>query len=300
MIQYLKKIFWKLYNLYYCTLTLISPRLNSIARYKERFNSTPPNLDNPVNFNEKLLKIKLERYNYDPLVCQCADKYAVREYVEQKGLGRYLVPLIASYDSVNQINWNKLPKRFVIKWNFGCHLNLVCKDKRNFDVEYASKQLRKFKNSKYHLKYSELQYKIPNSSKKIIVEEFLDNGKGDSPEDFKIYCYNGEPKYILICYERQESGLAKYFYFDTDWNFMPFDLNNQTLPDNYIIPRPNNLSEMLEAASILSKGFPFVRVDFYIVGEKVYFGEMTFTPCACLDAEITPEAADILGRPIKF
>ena len=95
MIQYLKKLYWKLYNLYFCTLTLISPRLNSIARYKERFNSTP-NLDNPVNFNEKLLKIKLERYNYDPLVCQCADKYAVREYVEQKGLGRYLVPLIAS------------------------------------------------------------------------------------------------------------------------------------------------------------------------------------------------------------
>lgn len=298
LVKYLKQLYWKVYNIYYCTLTLISPKLNTIARYRERFH-TPPHLDNPLTFNEKLLKIKLECYNQNSLVRKCADKYAVRKYVKEKGLENILVPLIASYDCVEDIKWNIFPDRFVIKWNFGCHLNLICKDKSGFDIEVAKETLNRFKKSKYHLRYSELQYKIPESDKKIIVEEFLDNGKGESPEDFKIYCYDGVPLYILICFDRQEDGSADYFYFDTEWNFKGFDIKNKSLPQNCVVKKPDNLDEMLTAASRLSQGFPFVRVDFYVVGERIYFGEMTFTPCACLDAAITQEGSIILGQPIK-
>lgn len=297
LIKYLKWLYWRGYDLYYSMLTLISPRLNTMVLYHRKFHKWP-NLTSPSTFNEKMLKLKLENYNHNPLVKQCADKYAVRRYVDGKGLGDILVPLISVYDDPNQIEWNKLPRQFVIKWNFGCHMNIVCKDKCLLDKSLAKKKLRWWKGMKTFLINSELQYKVNDKDKKIIVEQFLDNGKGDSPEDFKVYCYNGVPRYFLVCCNRQEDGRADYFYFDTNWKFMPFDIKNQNLSDGQSIKKPDNLNLMLSYSKTLSEGFPFVRVGFYIVGNKIYFGELTFTPCGCMDQAITDEANIILGQPI--
>ncbi len=297
IIKLLKSVYWGGYNIYYKTLTRVSPRLNTIVKYYEKFHAFP-NLSNPTSFNERLLKLKLEQYNKSPLVKQCADKYAVRKYVTDKGLAKLLVPLIAVYDKPEDIEWDKLPDRFVLKWNFGCHLNIICKEKSSFDENQAISTLKKWKHSTNHLLHSEMQYEIPSRRKKIIVEEFLDNGTGESPEDTKIYCYNGRPLYIMICYDRKESGAAKYIYFDRNWIFQPFDKENQKLPIGFNSSKPKILDELLEYAGILSKGFPFVRVDFYVINDKIYLGELTFTPCGCMDQAITPEANQILGKPI--
>lgn len=143
LINFLKKLYWKGYNLYYSMLTLISPRLNTVILYHSKFHKWP-NLTSPSTFNEKMLKIKLERYNNDPLVKQCADKYAVRSFVEERGLGSILIPLLDVYDNPAQIDWDKLPKQFVVKWNFGCHMNIVCKDKNMLDIRLAAAELRKW------------------------------------------------------------------------------------------------------------------------------------------------------------
>lgn len=238
----------------------------------------------------------MEKYNKDPLVKQCADKYAVRQYVEKLGLGKILIPLLGIYSKPEDIEWNKLPERFVIKWNFGCHLNIICKDKSLLDIPTTIKILNKWKRKTFHLDHSELQYDLPNSKKYLIVEPFLDNGGGNSPEDYKLYCYNGKPLYILMCTNRRTDGRADYFYFDFDWNFYPFDKIEP--PIDAEIYKPKCLKEMYDYASVLSKGFPFVRVDFYEINNKVYFGELTFTPCACMDQAITLEANKILGEHI--
>lgn len=295
----LRRLYWHLYGIFYCTLTRISPRLNTIMRYRSKFKCFP-NLNNPESFNEKLLKIKLENYNKNPLVNQCADKYAVRAYVENRGLGKILIPLLGHYLNPYDINWDSLPNRFVIKWNFGCHLNIICKDKQLLDKCEVTKKLEMWKSEKFHLEHSELQYKIPNNRKCIIIEPFLDNGKGECPEDYKLYCYDGKPMYILLCSNRRANGRADYYYFDFDWNFYPFDIENKIPPKNSEMLKPKCLDEMYHYASILSKGFPFVRVDFYEINQTVYFGELTFTPCACMDQAITHEANMILGKPIQI
>ena len=296
--KYLKKLYWKGYDLYYSMLTLISPRLNTMVLFHSKFHKWP-NLRHPSTFNEKMLKIKLEKYNKDPLVKRCADKYAVRGYVEEKGLSSILVPLVGVYDRPSQIEWDKLPKRFVIKWNFGCHMNIVCKDVNTLNKAVIVNDLVKWGGQKPYLVNSELQYRLKDDEKKILVEQFLDNGKGESPEDFKVYCYNGVPLYFLVCCNRKESGQADYFYFDANWRFLPFDIKNQSLPEGAEINRPEHLDLLISYSKILSEGFPFVRADFYIIGDKVYFGELTFTPCGCMDQAITDEANRILGLPIK-
>ena len=176
----LRSIYWYLYGVYFRTLTRISPRLNTIARYYSKFKCFP-NLSTPNTFNEKLLKIKLEKYNNDPLVKQCADKYAVRQYVENLGLGNILIPLLGKYSKPEDIEWDKLPNRFVIKWNFGCHLNIICKDKSLLDISATIKTLNKWKSKTFHLDHSELQYDLPDSKKYLIIEPFLDSG-GDCPK----------------------------------------------------------------------------------------------------------------------
>ena len=293
----IKKLYWRCYTRFFEVLTLISPRLNSLARFYSKFGHLP-NLKAPETFNEKLIKLKLEDYNNNPLVKKCADKYAVREFVADRGLAHTLVRLIGVYNNPEEIVWDSLPDRFAMKWNFGCHLNIICKDKSRLDIDNCSKKLASWKKDKYYLKNSELQYKVDESQKKIIVEEFLDNGNGESPEDIKIYCYDGRPLYILICSNRREDGTADYCYFDSEWNFKRFDtINNDPLLVSSI-ERPINLDQILSYASVLSSGFPFVRVDFYIVNGKIYFGEMTFTPCGCMDQAITDEANKELGRAI--
>lgn len=268
----------------------VSPETVSKLRFREVFGREL-DLEDPKDFNEKLMWLKLKKYASDPLVSQCSDKYAVREYVKQCGLGNTLNELLGVWDRVEDIDWEQLPERFAIKCNHGCGYNLICRDKSQLDTKKAAAQLKQWMKEDFWKDYAEVHYRaIP---KKIICEKYLE-GKNDAlPVDFKIYCFHGEPVFIGNFIERNiEKDEILRGYFDLDWNPSPiFREKMQTEK----FERPQTLETMLEYARILSRPFPFVRVDLYEVDGKIYFGELTFTPSGCLATYYTDEALMALG-----
>lgn len=260
---------------FFSLLTCISPTLNTKVRYREVFHK-PLSLENPVTFHEKLLWLKLYKYNHDPLIAQCADKYAVREYVKACGCENLLNELHGVYDSVDEIVWEDLPNQFVLKWNFGSGMNIICSDKSQLNPEKIIERLRKWGNSRYWLTHSEMQYKyIP---KKVICEAYLEDEKHTTLPDYKVYCFHGEPLAVLVVHDR--GGNIRKRFFDTDWNELDLDTSHYASGEK--IPKPNGFADMMRAAKRLSAPFPFVRCDFYAVQDKVFFGELTFTPAGGL------------------
>lgn len=274
------KKFQKMYDqargCYYSALTLISPELNTKARYKQVYKK-PLNLDSPKSFSEKLLWLKLNKYLKDPLVDQCADKYRVREYISKCGCEEILNTLYGVYKSAKEIPWNDLPDSFVLKWNFGAGMNIVIRDKNDLDIPATIEQMEKWRRVKYWLPYSEMQYK--RMKKRIICEQFLiDNNNPDVIPDYKVYCFHGEPKAILVMHDRGHG--IKSEFFDTKWELLE-NTEKYQLPE-HTTPKPLCFDEMIEVSKKLSKPFPFVRCDFYVVNERLYFGELTFTPAGGL------------------
>lgn len=266
----------KLLNLYYSCLTLISPALNTKVRYYKVFREKP-DLENPSTFHEKLLWLKLNRYITDPLVAQCADKYTARQYVEQCGYSQLLNELYGVYASVDEIDWDALPERFVLKWNFGSGMNILCPDKRELDRKKALRKLKKWGRSHCWLPAAELQYR--DAPKRILCEKYLENEAAfSSVADYKVYCFHGEPQAVLVMHDRGRN--VKSEFFDTDW--CPLQDTDSYQPAGSVTPRPACLAQMLAASRVLSKPFPFVRCDFFISSDKLYFGELTFTPAGGL------------------
>lgn len=258
------------------TLTLVSPTLNSKVAYRLRMGRKLV-LDPPVTLNEKLMWLKLYRYNSSDLVCKCCDKVRVRDYVEEKGCGKYLTRLYGIYDDPDDIEWDKLPNSFVVKWNYGSGYNLFCRDKASFDIQDAVSKLKKWqKSGKYWLIYSELQYE--NMPPKLMVEEMIETEDDLPPRDYKIFCSYGEPKLLFVASERIENR-TKFDYYYPDWTWIP--VKNAHPNGGDILPRPAELDEMMEAASKLAADFPLVRVDFYLEKGKIYFGELTFSHFSC-------------------
>lgn len=262
-------------NAFFCTITIFSPSLNTRLRYWCVYGKKL-NLEKPTNFYEKLLWLKLKKYMYNPLVIQCADKFAVRKYVEKVGLSEILNDLIAVYDDPRDIDWDLLPDQFVLKMNFGAGMNVVCSNKNLLSADKVKRQLKIWMKKKCWLSHAEMQYKY--APKKIVCEKFLNcEGEGAIP-DYKVYCFNGNPKAVLVMHDRDVG--VKTEFFDCEWNL----LNNtkKYLSPDKVSLKPCCLNEMLNAARLLSKPFPFVRCDFYVVNGKLYFGELTFTPAGGL------------------
>ena len=261
-------------------LTTISPKLNAYVVYAVKKHKLL-HWRNPQTFVEKLLKLRITDYNHNPLVKQCADKYAVRSYVEEHGYGFLLNDLIAVYDKPEDIVWETLPERFAMKLNsaFGC--NIICEDKDHLVKEKAVEQLNSWMKKKPWLGYAELQYKdVPL---KIIVEKFLEGKNGHFPEDYKLYCFHGEPKAVLYMSGRYSDHMMAGF-FDTDWNYLgPTQKAYEGFDKDNLPARPESLDMMIEAAGVLSKPFPFVRIDFYDLDGTAVFGEMTFSPAGGFD-----------------
>ena len=270
-------------------LAPISPVLCSRWRFRRTFGR-PLDLRTPRTLNEKLMWLKLRRYGSDPLVTRCADKDAVRDYVESCGCGDILNELYGAWDRPRDIPWDALPHAFVLKCNHGCGYNILCPDKSTLDREAAVRTLNKWLRHDFWRDFAELQYRpIP---KKIVCERFL--GHGDDLPDYKIYCFHGQPRYILVC-EGRSHGKPKFYFFDPDWHFLPITRDGQAAPPDFTLPRPAGLAHMLSAAARLSQPFSFVRVDLYDVEGRVYFGELTFTPGAALDAARLPETDRLFG-----
>lgn len=281
-------------------LTLISPKLNTRIVFRTKFGR-PIDLKNPRTLDEKIQWLKFNTYYKNPLVTQCADKYKVREYVEQCGCGEILNELYGVYDKVEEIPWESLPNQFVIKWNFGCGENLIVFDKSKLDINAAIKKLKKWYKTRntFYLTYSEMQYKgIPP---KLVVEKLIETEDGGLPVDYKLYCFNGRPDCVLVCADRgkMEHGAA-YYFFDRNWHLLRYNKRGKDAPAGFSLPKPDGLEEVFEYAEKLAAPFPFVRTDFYLEKGKVTFGELTFTPCGGFDVNRLPETQLRFGEMIDL
>lgn len=279
-------------------LTLISPRLNTQILYHHKFGKCL-DLKNPKTSNEKVLWLKLNTYYNNPLVTQCADKYAVRQYVEDKGCGEILNELLGVWTSPDDIDFNQLPPKFVLKSNYYYHMNLICTNKSELDLVVVRKELKHWMCNNDHLVRSEMQYAaIP---KKIIAERYIETEDGLSPTDYKVYCCNGEPVYVMVCIGRSNTEKPKFYYFDTQGRLQP-ELTTDGLqaPKDFQYQIPVGWAEMIQYAKKLSTPFPFVRADFYLENGKVIFGELTFTPGAGLDEGKLPYTDLLLGSLITL
>lgn len=247
-------------------------------------------------FNEKLQWLKL--YDRNPQYIKMVDKYEVREYIAQTIGEEYLIPLLGVWDSPDDIDFDALPDKFVLKCNHNSGLGMyICKDKSKLDIEKVKRELKKGLKQDYFITSREWPYK--DVKRRIIAEKFMETQNGEEIKDFKVHNFNGEAKFILVCDGRfSAEGLTEDFY-DTSWKHM--DMKRPDIPNKGTLhERPENLQKMLELSNVLSKGMPFVRTDFYEIDEKLYFGEITFFPASGMKP-FYPEGRDFeLGEWIKL
>ena len=210
-------------------LSYLSPRLNTKLLFFRKFGRFP-NLKNPATLNEKLLKLKLENYGKNELVRKCADKYRVRGYIKDCGLESCLNELLAVYEKAEEIDWDSLPQRFAVKWNFGCGYNIICSSKKELDTAEAEKKLKKWGREPFWAYFSELQYR--GVDKKIIVEEYLGNKEGVLPEDYKFYCFHGRAYCVMLCVGRKE-GWPRFYFFDREFRLMRINRDSVNAPEGF-------------------------------------------------------------------
>ena len=277
-------------------LTRISPKLNTQVWFHHKFGKWL-DLNNPQRSNEKVLWLKLNTYYNNPLITQCADKYAVREYVQKQGCGDILNEIYGAWSKAEDIDFDKLPDKFVLKNNYYYHMNLVVTDKSKLDIPATRKLMDQWLHDNGHLIRSEMQYAaIP---KKIIAEKFIETEDGLAPADYKIYCCNGKPLYVMVCIGREQNVKPKFYYFDVKGNLQrKLTKDGLAAPKDFHYDIPAGWDKMMAYAEKLSAPFPFVRADFYLEKGQVIFGELTFTPAAGLDSDKLHTTDMIIGEHI--
>lgn len=250
--------------------------------------------DNPQTFSEKLQWLKV--YDRHPEYIKLVDKVAVKDYVSNIIGDQYIIPTLAVYDSVEDIDFDSLPNQFVLKCTHDSGGIVICRDKSFFDKNAAIKKLRKGLKRTYVIQNREYPYK--NVPRRIIAEKYIKENDGNEIKDYKFFCFNGRAEYCQVISNRS-SKMAIDFY-DKNWIHQPFHEPKVFSFSNDIIERPANYSEMSSLAEILSHNHPFLRVDLYNVNGMIYFGELTFFPTSGLGG-FDPQEWDMkLGRLIKL
>ena len=228
------------------------------------------NLDKPVTYNEKLQWLKLHDINdnYTKMV----DKYKVKEYVASIIGEEYIIPTIGVYDKFDDIDFEKLPYQFVIKCTHDSGGIVICKDKTKLDIESAKKKIEKCLNRNYF--YSNREYPYKNVKPKIIIEKYMEDKENKTIRDYKFFCFNGTPEIMYIS-ENSHTAEQSIAFLDMDYNLT--DCKRKDYKDLLPIPKkPKNFDLMKVFSKKLSKNIPHVRVDFYEINGKLYFGELTF------------------------
>ena len=251
-----------------------------------------PNLCEPKDLAEIWICQVLDGKVND--IAYLADKYAVRAYVEERGLGETLTPLLAVYETADDIDFDALPNRFALKANFGAGRNIICTDKNQLDQVATREKIRQWLGPA-HYSESERHYNlIPH---KFVCEEFIDDGTGGFPVDYKFMCIHGKVHCILGVKGR-EAGHGSYLPYSRDWRPLPeYYRGNSTATE--LLPCPANLDKMIEVAERLAKGIELVRVDLYSNGQKIWFGEMTLTPSGCIFHRWTQKALNVMGEEYR-
>lgn len=252
------------------------------------------NWKHPKTFNEKLQWLKLN--DCKPEYTQMVDKFAAKNYVAERIGNKYIIPTLAVWDKVEDIDWNVLPDQFVLKTTHGGGSGgvVICTEKSKLDKEKAIRKLKISMQKNAGYTYREKPYlKVP---RKIIAEKFMEEHDAANLPirtdliDYKFFCFNGEPKFLYI----SDSPKHELVFLNTDWSVAPFKRKDYE-PMKITPPRPNNLDEMLEVARRLSKGIPHVRVDLYNINHHIYFGELTFYTCGGLIPFTSEEYDRLIG-----
>lgn len=242
-----------------------------------------PNFKHPIDFNERLMALNLDAYRDKsqwPIRITCADKYAVRKYVEDKGYGDILNECYGVFDSIDEIDFDKLPNQFVLKTTHGSGKNYFCLDKSKLDIKTLKEETKDWlEKEDYGLTTGEWHYNLIEP--RLIVEKYLYTpGEEVSLIDYKFHCIHGKVYGEYVCYDRDHdinSHSVNYDHYDADWNLTD-GVIARFHPHQRPIPKPVNFERMKEISEKLSEGLEYVRVDMYEVDGKIIFGEMTFTP----------------------
>lgn len=254
------------------------------------------NLKNPQTFNEKLQWLKL--YNRHDEYTIMVDKYEAKKYVASIIGDNYIIPTIGVWNSVDEIDFDILPDKFVLKTTNGggsCGV-VICKDKALLDIDKTKKRLNQSLKVNIYRCLKEWPYK--NVKPRIIAEQYLEDSDGEL-KDYKFTCADGMAHNVMICYDRNV-GDTKFYFFDRDWNLLRLNKRGKNAPSNFTLPKPESLDEMFNVAAKLSEGIPYLRVDLYNINGRVFFGEMTFFPQSGFDNNLLKETDILFGQYIKL
>jgi len=255
------------------------------------------NLKDPKTFSEKLQWLKL--YDRRPEYTVMVDKVKAKEFVASKLGEEYIIPTLGVWKDPDEIDFDRLPDRFVLKCNHNSGLGMyICKDKSKMDVEKVKEELRKGLKQNYYSGNREWPYK--NVPRRILAEQFIDPAPdvSDLP-DYKWYCFDGEPKFCQVIQDRSVSETIDFF--DTEWNHQEFvGLDPKAENANVLPTKPADLAIHLKIARELSKGIPFSRIDLYETGENTYFGEVTLFPGSGMGSFRPDQYNELLGEMLKL
>ena len=250
-------------------------------------------LDHPQTYNEKLQWLKL--YDRRPEYIMFADKYKVREYIAKTIGEQYLIPLIGMYKKAEEIPWEKLPNRFVLKCNHASGTNIICKDKSKLDIAIVNKKLNTWLKKNAFWGAREWCYK--NIEPCIICEEFIETQDGNTPDDYKFMCFNGIPRLIQVHHDRY--GDHTLDYYTPEWKKAELQRIDATISTKEV-EKPEKLDEMLSIAKRLSRDMYYARIDLYYVSGKIYFGEITLYPTGGFSTFTRHEDDLLLGSYMKL
>lgn len=288
--------FWGQYLIsqYHCVMSWLMPKMINDEKairnyYKKRSKGKELNLEEPMLFSEKQQWYKLNAKL--PLMKICADKYAVREYLQQRGYGHLLNDLLGVYNNVNEIPLEELPERFVLKAAHGSGFNIIVKEKSKLNWKQTKRMLNSWLHQ--HIAWSGREWVYKDMPRRIVVEKYLEDETGEL-RDYKFFCFNGKPHFMQLEVGRYTDHNTRNFY-DMDWNLLPF---GKELPHNpnIHVEKPEMFEEMKRIAGDLCQPFQFVRVDLYQVCGKIYFGELTFFPAGGAPDFVPAEYDTIVGN----
>lgn len=264
------------------------------------------NLNNPQDLNEKIQWLKFHE-NQD-VWARLADKYAVREYVKERGLEHILIKLYGKYDNVEELlsDWDNLPNKFVLKSNNGCGTIKLIKDKSVIDTNILKEEIRYWL-SQNDIGLGTVELHYTRIKPCIIAEELLEDTSVSSYScgiiDYKIWCFNGNPFCCVVMYDRNldKHNKPQFDMYDLDWKPMRNCITHaEDRKYKLLCPKPKNWETMLEYAHVLSEGHPQVRMDFYNIDGKIYFGEMTFTARGGFQDNYTDEILLEMGQKVNL
>ncbi|WP_026835446.1 ATP-grasp fold amidoligase family protein [Eubacterium xylanophilum] len=251
-------------------------------------------LDNPKSYNEKLQWLKLhDRKDY---YSDLVDKYEVKRIVSNIIGDEYIIPTLGVWERFEDIDFSKLPQKFVLKCTHDSGGIVICKDKDLLNLKAAKKKINKSLKSNFYWQSREWAYK--NIRPRIIAEVYMSDDSGKELNDYKMMCFNGKFDNTMICVGRYSEQGVRYYHMDRDWKFLPYvyyeNIDEADLEDL----KPKNYEEMITIAEKLCVGFPHIRVDLYNISGKIYFGELTFFQSGGFDNDFTEDAKMILGDKI--